>query len=531
MARPRKQYRLFKHLHKDKETGKVKESLNYNLTFRDHLQIEQRLVATPDKSTSEYIAKNITAIVSLKSSNQPLSPELRNFIEGQPKKLREKLLEWGIVDANTNAGFELLVIYKEIKANHSKRMKYDVTGGHVYYWQKSMQANERTSNYISESVAKVVRIIGGCKFITPSDINGEIFKTWMSDLRNKGKSINAINGYLTSFKSFTRWLLKTCRISENPIRYLQPLKKLDRERPRRALTIDEVNALITTTTVNADKHHGLTGYKRSLVYRLALGTGLRYNEIYTLKRGDITLETHPHITVKARNAKNKKAQTVPLSEELAKELEQYFTENLAMPHTKAFSGLWKDAGAAMLKPDLKLADIEYKTEEGFADFHSLRHTCGTMLTAAGVHPKTVQEIMRHSDINLTMGTYTHLQDSDKTDAINKLPKIQITKKKLAKTGTMDTPEKSTGNLTENSIKPQQNTPKSSKVEVCKAKDAEAVTLCKTSDLQKVTATRPAGLEPATYGLEIRCSIRLSYGRKKTTAKTYAYWRKTVFYLS
>src|SRR6266581_2020655 len=26
-------------------------------------------------------------------------------------------------------------------------------------------------------------------------------------------------------------------------------------------------------------------------------------------------------------------------------------------------------------------------------------------------------------------------------------------------------------------------------------------------------TRPEGLEPSTYGLEIRCSIRLSYGRR------------------
>ncbi len=27
------------------------------------------------------------------------------------------------------------------------------------------------------------------------------------------------------------------------------------------------------------------------------------------------------------------------------------------------------------------------------------------------------------------------------------------------------------------------------------------------------AARPEGLEPSTYGLEIRCSIRLSYGRR------------------
>jgi len=42
-----------------------------------------------------------------------------------------------------------------------------------------------------------------------------------------------------------------------------------------------------------------------------------------------------------------------------------------------------------------------------ADFHSLRHTCGSLLAAAGVHPKMAQSIMRHSTIDLTMSRYTH----------------------------------------------------------------------------------------------------------------------------
>jgi len=197
---------------------------------------------------------------------------------------------------------------------------------------------------------------------------------------------------------------------------------------------------------------------------------------------------------------------VPLDPDLAEEIERYFSENLAMPYTKVFPRMWKNAGARMLRPDLELAGIEYETEEGFADFHSLRHTCGTMLTKAGVHPKIVQEIMRHSNINLTMGTYTHLQDSDKAEAISKLPPIKILKPKQAKTGTADVPENLTANLTENPVKINKDPAQSIKGESLEKTAIENVKLCKRSNLGDLTTKRPASPEPPTNGLLIRCSF-------------------------
>jgi integrase len=40
--------------------------------------------------------------------------------------------------------------------------------------------------------------------------------------------------------------------------------------------------------------------------------------------------------------------------------------------------------------------------------HDLRHTCATLLLAQGVHPKVVQEILGHSQISLTLDTYSHV---------------------------------------------------------------------------------------------------------------------------
>ena len=92
----------------------------------------------------------------------------------------------------------------------------------------------------------------------------------------------------------------------------------------------------------------------------------------------------------------------------------------------------------MLRRDQEVAGIPYQDNAGrFLDFHSLRHTFGTNLARAGVAPKVAQELMRHSDVNLTLGIYSHVGISDLAGAVEKLPEFSghAAEIKAARTGT------------------------------------------------------------------------------------------------
>ncbi|MED3613984.1 tyrosine-type recombinase/integrase [Bacillus wiedmannii] len=49
-------------------------------------------------------------------------------------------------------------------------------------------------------------------------------------------------------------------------------------------------------------------------------------------------------------------------------------------------------------------------------FHDLRHTHATLLLAKGVNVKLISERLGHSNIKITLDTYSHI-----------LPKMQLTK--------------------------------------------------------------------------------------------------------
>jgi integrase len=53
-------------------------------------------------------------------------------------------------------------------------------------------------------------------------------------------------------------------------------------------------------------------------------------------------------------------------------------------------------------------------------FHDLRHTAATLMLQEGVHPKVVQERLGHSQISITMDTYSHVLPAMQEEAAVKL---------------------------------------------------------------------------------------------------------------
>ena len=74
------------------------------------------------------------------------------------------------------------------------------------------------------------------------------------------------------------------------------------------------------------------------------------------------------------------------------------------------------------KTDLRRAGITFADPQGRkADFHALRYTFATNLSKAGVLSREAMELLRHSDMRLTMKTYTDAGMLLTGEAVAKLP--------------------------------------------------------------------------------------------------------------
>ena len=91
-------------------------------------------------------------------------------------------------------------------------------------------------------------------------------------------STKSRNHYLAAIKGFFNWIINDQRVAENPLAHLKGRNaKKDIRRQRRALTPDEIDALLTAM-LKGPKHHKLTGKERYMLYALAVTTGFRAGE-------------------------------------------------------------------------------------------------------------------------------------------------------------------------------------------------------------------------------------------------------------
>jgi len=315
---------------------------------------------------------------------------------------------------------------------------------HVADFEAGMVAAGRTSDHVSRTVKFIRESLDAAGCVNLADIKADGVNRYASDLTTQGKAARTVQARLTAIKSFTRWLATHGKLTRDPLASVKkPNPAADRRHERRMLLQEEWDWLRVTTD-QAPARYGMTGRERMLLYAVAIQTGLRSGECRSLTRGRLFVDSDPpYVTAKAGNTKNRKDARQYIQPGLAAELAQHATTKapganvFPMPDETNVARMFRadlaDARRAWLKATKDPAERTRREQSDFlqaanhdgekADFHSLRHTTGAWLALAGVHPKVVQTLMRHSAITLTMDTYGHLFPGQDAEAVASLPDI------------------------------------------------------------------------------------------------------------
>lgn len=289
---------------------------------------------------------------------------------------------------------------------------------HLAEWRASLEAKGASSKHIRITTSNATRVLTGVTSI--EQISAAAVEGHLAKLAKQDYSIQTRNLHLASAKAFCNWLVAEERLPRNPLaRLRRGNAKADRRHDRRAMTQEEFAALLKAAGDSTQKVRGVAGPDRRMLYLVAASTGFRVSELASLKPSSFLLEGDtPSVTCRASYTKNGKTAYQPLPPALVAPLREYLADKPA--DEPVWRGWWKDRASALLQHDLAAAGVEYQTEEGFADFHSLRTLFITGLFRAGVHPRVAQALARHSTITLTMETYTRVADEELARAAAKL---------------------------------------------------------------------------------------------------------------
>ncbi len=327
---------------------------------------------------------------------------------------------------------------------------------HLADYVSSLQAKGNSELHVTRTQTTIEKACLSASFVLLRDISADGVNTVLAQMRKKGRSARTIGSHAQSLKSFTGWLVSQGKLASDPLGSIKkPSTEDDRRKTRRYLSHDEWRWLDSVTRQSVERFD-MTGMERALLYATAIQTGLRSAELRSLTRGKLSLKSDPpFVTAEARSTKNKKAARQYIQPELAAELLQFVGKKLA--GASVFSMPATYTVATMLRADMAEARMRWldtikepqerierdtsdflkpiDSQGEHLDFHSLRHSTASWLIAAGADVKTVQTIMRHSDIKLTLDRYGHLFPGSEAAAVERVRSAFTQSVELRQTGT------------------------------------------------------------------------------------------------
>lgn len=352
------------------------------------------------KYTAYWIGENGERKSRAAFADKGASQRLANDMESRALRVREGLDEPGEAARREAAAKPLAV--------------------HVDDYQANLLAKGDSPRHVAHIAGAIRRLITDAGIVAVSEIAPDRVQQALGRIKAQ-RSARTANHALSAVKSFARWLANANRIREVP-RGLLAIRsyseKLDRKRVRRALTPDEVSRLLAAAeggpTIRLNRSDRplveITGPERAILYRIALGTGFRAQEIRTLTPERFHLDGDaPSITVLAcyskRGKRSGRDDVQPIRRDLAALLKPWLATR---PAGKPVLPMPPENAAKLLRKDLLAAGIDdgMASGAGVVDFHAIRHTFITNLVNSGVNPKHAQVLARHSTITLTLDRYT-----------------------------------------------------------------------------------------------------------------------------
>jgi len=229
-----------------------------------------------------------------------------------------------------------------------------------------------------------------------------------------------INYELKTLKAIFGWGVKEDYYKDDPAKDIK-VKKPTKIRSFNFLTKEQCKLLLENS-----------GGFRSIFFTF-INTGMRLGELISLKWSDIDLDRKAlKIQVKPGWEPKSGFRDISLNEGMIKCLKEIEPENMSLaerkkryvftyPETTRYTKKGEELRGRYLRTQLKkvLIKADLYDPDNPIRTHDLRHTFASNLVMSGVDLATVQKLLGHTDIQITM-IYAHLNAEHLEQAVNKL---------------------------------------------------------------------------------------------------------------